>query len=230
VRYTFDDKHLSLRSILCGAVLFVAGCDDFEMPVPPCPSRSAHVSVDEPLEALGGESVATRFDEVAAPWDCVVDWLELPETIGRSEPPAGDSVLTLELVRTSETASYRERALTPEESYDATECPKATVSVATSLGLTSEDGALDETFDTSFAFQGENTLLNVTLDSYEFMGTHTVAFADGSPRDYLELSLAFTPGPAPERIDGSMVESAVHEGRGQDPIVTTAVIECTRVE
>jgi hypothetical protein len=217
-----------LRSILCGAVLFVAGCDDFEAPEPACANHSASVSVDEPLGALGGESVATRFDEVREPWDCLVHWLDLPETIGTSEPPASDSVLTLELVRTSETASYRERALTRDEKYDAVDCPKPTVSVSASLGLLTEDGALDETFDTSLAFQGENALLHVMLESYEFVGTHTVTFAEDAPRDYLELNLAFTPGPDPERIDGSMVESAEHGGRGQDPLMTTAIIECAR--
>ena len=64
------------------------------------------------------------------------------------------------------------------------------------------------------------------LPSYEFTGEHTLTFAGDVSRDSVELSVVYTPGPAPARIDASIVESGARAGQGQDPLVTAALIEC----
>jgi hypothetical protein len=206
---------------------FLSGCD--EGPFGPiCADGVSRVSVDEPLEALGGDDATTRFDRAATkPWDCTVTWVAVPSTIGSAEPPAGSSALELTLTRTSDTARYRRYAMTREEKYDSTRCPEDAVFVPCSLGLVSEDGALDEEIECELRLQNQNTLMNLELGVYEFGGTHTVAFVDEIPRDQVELNLAFTPAIDPMQIDGSIVESGTRPGRGSDPLVTTALISCT---
>jgi hypothetical protein len=187
----------------------------------------SEVAVDEPLEALGGDDAITRFDQAAKSWDCTVTWVAIPGTIGTAEPPAGSSVLELTLERTSDTARYRKYAMTREEAYDSLRCQEDAVFVPCSLGLASEDGALDEAIECELRLQNQNTLMNLELGAYEFGGTHSVAFVDDIPRDQVELNLAFTPAVEPTQIEGSIIESGTRTGRGSDPYVTTALISCT---
>lgn len=207
------------------AVALTTACDDSDAPL--CDDDTSEVSVNEPLGVLDGESAESRFDRVAEkPWDCTVTWLELPASVGTGEPGASSSALELVLERTSDTASYRKYALTPQEKYETSDCHTDAVFVPCSLGLTSEDGALDEALECELRLQGENTLLNLVLTSYDFAGTHAVTFADDIEKGPLEFNLVYTPGADPTRIDGTIVESGKRTGSGADPYLTTALIAC----
>ncbi len=204
-----------------------SGCDQGAIELS-CKNDVSEVAVDEPLDVFDGEDTATRFDRVATKaWDCTVTWLALPSTIGSAEPEAGSSSLELLLERTSDTASFRKYALSREEELRGYSCHGGAVFVPCSLGLVSEDGGLDETIACELRLEAENTLMNLELGAYEFGGSHTVSFVDDIPRDQVEVNLAFTPAADPARIDGSIVESGTRTGRGSDPYVTTALIECT---
>lgn len=206
---------------------FSLGCDDWTYD-PVCTDDVSEVAVDEPLEALDGEDAATRFDRAATEfWDCTVTWLALPSAIGTAEPVAGSSALELALERTADTARFRKYALSREDEFRGSPCHGGAVFVPCSLGLASEDGGLDEAIDCELRLEAGNTLMNLELGAYQFGGTHAVAFVDDIPRDQVELNLAFTPAAEPARIDGSIVESGTRTGRGSDPYVTTALIECT---
>jgi len=175
----------------------------------------SEVSVSEPLEALAGDTAEARFAEAAQThWDCRVSWLALPESVGTSEPPASSSPLELVLERTSDTARYREYALTPEDKWDTSRCHADAVFVPCSLGLASEDGALDETVPCELRLQGENTLLNLVLTSYEFSGTHRVTFADDIEKGPLEFNFVFTPGPGSVPHDGAHFLRALVRRKG----------------
>jgi hypothetical protein len=213
-------------AVVVFAVTLAAACDDSSEPL--CADDVSRVSVSEPLEALDGDTAEARFESAAhKPWNCTVTWLELPESVGTSEPPAGSSPLELVLERTSDTARYREYALTSREKWDTSDCYADAVFVPCSLGLASEDGGLDETLACDLRLQGENTLLNLVLTSYEFEGLHAVTFADDIEKGPLELNLTYTPGANPTRIDGTIVESGERTGPGADPYLTTALIACT---
>jgi len=212
---------------LVSALSFAVGCDDFAPSEPLCADRASEVPVDESIEALDGESARERFERAAKPWDCTVTWLTLPAQIGSAEPPAGSSVLDVSLERTSDVARYREYAQTREEKYDSRGCQKPAVLVPCSLGLRSEDGALDETLACELRLQGQNTLIHLELAEYEFTGTHTTTFVDDIPRDAVELNLTYVPGIDPTSIDGAIVEYGTRSGPGVDPFATTAVIACT---
>jgi len=160
---------------------FSLGCEDMAFG-PLCKDDVSQVAVDEPLEALDGDAAITRFDRAATkPWDCTVTWVALPSAIGTAEPPAGSSALELELTRTSDTARYRKYAMTPEEKYESSRCREDAVFVPCSLGLVSEDGALDEAIECELRLQSQNTLINLALGEYEFSGAHTVTFVDDIP-------------------------------------------------
>ncbi|HEX6767205.1 MAG TPA: hypothetical protein VF103_17025, partial [Polyangiaceae bacterium] len=208
------------------ALLWVVGCDGSFAEEPVCPVGSSSVSVNKRLGSLDGETASERFDRATKAWSCTVTWLELPAAIGVSEPPAGTTELELVLGRTSETARYREDARTGDQKWEGTKCPTASVFVPCSLGLVSDDGALDEAFDCELRLQGENTLVHLLLSNYEFSGSHALTFAGDIPVDSVELNLAYTPGPDPTRIDGSIVEYGTRDP-GVDPFVTTAMITCT---
>jgi hypothetical protein len=208
------------------ASLSSIGCDDVFAEAPVCPTGSSHVSVDEALGSLDGETASERFDRTTKAWSCTVTWLELPASIGVSEPPAGTTELELVLERTSETARYREEPRTDDQKWQGSRCPTASVFVPCSLGLVSEDGALDEAFDCELHLQDGNTLVHLELPNYDFSGTHALTFADDVPMDSVELNLAYTPGPDPMRIDGSIVEYGTRDP-GVDPFATTAVVACT---
>ena len=204
-----------------------SACDDPALELS-CLDDVSSVSVDQPLEALSGDDAATRFDRAALKdWDCTVTWLELPSAIGTAEPEAGSSSLELVLERTSDTAVYRTFSLSLDDVLRGSPCQAHAVFVPCSLGLASEDGALDEAIDCELRLQDQNTLVNLELGAYEFAGSHTVLFVDDIPRDQVELNFVFTPGGDPTRIDGSLIESGTRTGRGSDPFVTTALIECT---
>jgi hypothetical protein len=208
------------------AVLLATACDDSD-PEPMCPDDVSKVSVSEPLDALDGETAGDRFDRITEkPWVCSVTWLDLPESVGTSEPSASTSALELTLERTSDTAIYRTYALTQQEKWDTSHCHSDAVFVPSSLGLVSDDGALDETIACDLRLQGDNTLLNLVLADYEFTGTHALTFADDIVKGPLEFNFVYTPGADPARIDGSIVESGERTGRGADPYLTTAVIAC----
>jgi len=217
---------MGMRARLSATVfaLFL-GCDDASEQAS-CEDRQDEVSVDEPLEALDGESAAARFDRAAGPWDCTITWLELPVQFGTSEPPAGSSPLELVLERTSDTARYQGYALTLDEERRSSGCKPPSLDVPCSLALRSDDGGLDESFDCELRLQGENTLVTFELEGYEFVGTHLVEFVDGVTKDSVGLNVAVTPGPAPMRVDATLVESGTQSGSGADPYLTTAVIEC----
>jgi hypothetical protein len=204
---------------------FLSGCDQGSLGHV-CSDDASEVSVDEPLDALDGEDAATRFDRAAEKsWNCTLTWLTLPSAIGTAEPEAGSTALELTLERTSDTARFRTYSQSLEERFDGEPCQKGDVFVPCSLGLVSEDGGLDEAIDCELRLQSENTLVNLDLGTYEFGGTHTVAFVDDIPRDRVEVNLTFTPAADPTRIDGSIVEGG-DRPRGSDPLVTTALIEC----
>ena len=206
--------------------MLTSSCDEVE-PEPPCAGGQTEVAVDEPLEALAGDDAVTRFDAAATKaWECTVTWLALPSAIGSAEPEASSSELELVLERTSETARYRRYALSREDDPHLYGCREDAVFVPCSLGLVSADGALDESIECELRLEGKNTLVNLELGAYEFGGTHTVTFVDDIPRDQVELNLVFTPAADPTRIDGSIIESGTRTGRGSDPYVTTALIEC----
>jgi hypothetical protein len=213
--------------VLAGALVFASACDDGFGTVPVCADSVSHASVDEPRESLAGESAQARFDRTQKPWDCSVTWLELPTQLGSAEPPAGSSALELVLEGTSDTVTIHEYPRTEGEKLDSASCPPAALFVPSRLALTSDDGALDEAFECELRLQGENTLVHLELADYEFVGSHTVSFVDDIPVDWVELNLAYTPGPDPVRIDGTLVEYGTRSGPGVDPFVTTAVIACT---
>jgi hypothetical protein len=208
--------------VLFSALALTSGCDDFFATVPLCAEDVSRVSVDESLESLDGESAKERFDRAAKAWDCGVTWLELPAQIGSAEPPAGSSALELVLERTSDTARFSEST-----NAQSASCQTASVFVPCTLALTSEDGALDEAFECELRLQGENTLVHLMLAGYEFAGSHAVSFVDDISMDAVELNLAYTPGPDPVRIDGTIVEYGTRAGPGDDLLMTTAVIACT---
>jgi hypothetical protein len=210
--------------LVCLCVTLAAGCDDAE-PLRLCEDRATEVSVDERLDVLDGDTAAERFERAAAPRDCSVSWLEIPAQVGISEPPPGSSTLDLVLERTSDSGRYREYAQSEEEKFESQSCQPSSVFVPCSLSLRSEDGGLDEVFDCELRLQGANTLLNLALDVYDFVGSHAVSFADDVPADVLELYLVYTPGDDPTRIDGGLAESASFPG--PDPFLTTATIACT---
>jgi hypothetical protein len=133
--------------------------------------------------------------------------------------------MTLE--RTSDEARYREYALSSAERWESTRCQTDAVFVPCSLGLASEDGALDETLDCELRLQGANTYIHLVVAGYEFAGDHLLTFAGEVERSAVEFGVAYTPGEEPTRIDGSIVESGVR--KGEDPLVTTARIECARL-
>jgi hypothetical protein len=213
--------------LLVLAVTLATACDDSD-DGPRCADDASKVSVGEPLEALDGETAEARFDRITQkPWDCTVTWLELPESVGTNEPAAGSSPLELALERTSDTARYQKYSLTSQEKWETSDCHEDAVFVPSSLGLVSEDGALDETIACELRLQGGNTLLNLVLPTYDFAGTHRVTFADDIEKGPLELNLVYTPGADPTRITGSIVESGVRTGSGADPYLTAAAIVCT---
>jgi hypothetical protein len=214
-------KEARLASFLVG---LAAGCDDAES-MRFCEDRASGVSVDEPLDVLDGETAAERFEKAAAPRDCTVSWLEIPAQVGTSEPPPGSSALDLVLERTSDTGRYREYAQSVEEQYESQSCQPSSVFVPCSLSLRSEDGGLDEVFDCELRLQGPNTLLNLALGAYDFVGSHAVSFAGDVAADVVELYFVYTPGVAPARVDGGIAESASLPG--PDPFLTTAAIACT---
>src|SRR5262245_15778955 len=120
------------------AAALATACD--EGPEPMCADDVSKVSVSEPLAALDGDTAEARFERAAEKaWDCSVTWLELPESVATSEPPAGSSPLELVLERTSDTARYREYSLTSQEKWDTSDCQSDAVFVPCSLGLASED-------------------------------------------------------------------------------------------
>jgi hypothetical protein len=209
--------------LVCFLVAFAAGCDDREA-TPFCEDRSGEVSVNEHLDVLDGETAAERFERAAAPRECTVSWLEIPAQIGTSEPPPGSSALHLVLERTSDTGRYREYAQSPDEKYESLICQPSSLFVPCSLSLRSDDGGLDEVFDCELRLQGANTLLNLTLGAYDFAGSHAVSFAGDVSADVVELSLVYTPGVDPTRVDGGIAESASLPGT--DPFLTTATIAC----
>lgn len=207
-------------------VALATACDD-SGEAPLCEDDTTEVSVSEPLAALDGESAASRFQRIAEkPWKCSVTWLELPASVGTSEPGASSSALELVLERTSDTASYRKYGPTWTEKRHTSECYADAVFVPSSLELESEDGALDEALDCELRLQGDNTLVHLVLESYEFFGTHAVTFADGIEKGPLEFNFVYVPGADPTRIDGSIVESGNRTAPGSDPYLTTAVISC----
>ena len=209
--------------LACLSVTLAAACDDGE-PMGFCEDRAGEVSVNERLDVLEGETAAERFDRAAAPRDCAVSWLEIPAQVGTSEPPPGSSALELVLERTSDTGRYREYAQSAEEKYESQSCQPSSVFVPCSLSLRSDDGGLDELFDCELRLQGANTLLNLDLGAYDFVGSHTVSFEGDVPADVVELYLVYTPGVDPMRVDGGVAESASLPGT--DPFLTTASITC----
>jgi hypothetical protein len=206
------------------ALLFASGCDDA---VSVCTDGVKHVSVDESQKSLDGDTPRERFDRAAGPWNCTVTWIAPPPGIATQEPDPGSSSLEMTLERTSDEARYREYALTPSEKWESTRCQTDAMFVPCSLGLASEDGALDETLDCELRLQGENTYIHVVVTGYEFAGDHTLTFAGEVERAAVEFGVVYTPGDEPTRIDGSIVESGVR--KGTDPLVTTARIECARL-
>lgn len=202
-----------------------AACDAY----PPdrlCPDGVSSVSVDEPLQALGGETPRERFEKAGKSWECTATWLALPEAYATQEPAPGTSPLELTLELTGESARYVKYPMSREEKYEATECRPAVVFVPCSLRLATEDGALDETLDAELELERHNTLVSLQLDAYEFSGTHATTFAEGIEPDHVELSLAFTPGTEPTRVDGAVIEAG-KRSRGANPMLTTALVECT---
>ena len=212
-----------VASVFAVALAFASACGPADSEQ--CTDGAKHVSVDEALASLDGETPRQRFGRAARPWNCNVTWLDLPPAIGTQEPEAGTSTLALTLERTADEARYREYARTAEETWDGTGCQTAAVFVPCSLGLASDDGALDESFACELLLQGENTYVHLVVPSYEFVGNHALTFADGIERDGVELSVVFTPGHEPTRVDGSIVETGARE-RGVDPVMTSALIEC----
>jgi hypothetical protein len=206
------------------ALLFTSGCDDATLV---CTDGVKHVSVDESLDSLDGDTPRERFDRAAGPWDCSVTWIAPPPGIATQEPEPGSSALEMTLERTSDEARYREYALTRAEKWESRRCQTDAVFVPCSLGLASEDGALDETLDCELRLQGENTYIHVVARDYEFAGDHVLTFAGEVEREAVEFGVVYTPGGEPTRIDGSIVESGVRTG--VDPLVTTARIECVRL-
>ena len=206
------------------ALLVTSGCDDA---TPLCTDGVKHVSVDDSLDSLDGDTPRERFDRAAGPWNCTVTWIAPPLGIATQEPEPGSSPLEMTLERTSDEARYREYALTSAEQRESTRCQTDAVFVPCSLGLVSEDGALDETLDCELRLQGENTYIHVVVAGYEFAGDHALTFAGDVEREAVEFGVVYTPGGEPTRIDGSIVESGVR--KGTDPLVTTARIECARL-
>jgi hypothetical protein len=206
------------------ALLFTSGCDDAPRL---CTDGVKHVSVDEALDSLGGDTARERFDRAAGAWNCTVTWIAPPPGIATQAPEPGSSPLEVTLERTSDEARYRQYALSSAEKWESTRCQTDAVFVPCALGLASEDGALDETIDCELRLQGENTYIHVVVADYEFAGDHALTFAGEVERAAVEFGLVYTPGAEPTRIDGSIVESGVR--KGVDPLVTTARIECGRL-
>jgi hypothetical protein len=209
--------------IVCLSVPLAVGCDDADRMR--CRDGASEVSLNERLDVLDGDTAAERFDRAAAPRDCTVSWLEIPSQIGTSEPPPGSSALDLVLERTSDTGRYRSYAQTQEEKYESWNCQSSSVFVPCSLSLRSEDGGLDEVFECELRLQGANTLLNLALGAYDFVGSHAVSFEGDVPADVVELFLVYTPGVDPTRVDGGIAESASLPGT--DPFLTAAAIACS---
>jgi len=206
------------------ALLVASGCDDAPAL---CTDGVKHVSVDESLDSLGGDTPRERFDRAAGPWDCTVTWIAPPLGIATQTPEPGSSPLEMTLERTSDEARYRQYALSYAEQWESTRCQTDAVFVPCSLGLASEDGALDETIDCELRLQGENTYIHVVVADYAFAGEHALTFAGEVERAAVEFGVVYTPGGEPSRIDGSIVEAG--ERKGVDPLVTTARIECGRL-
>jgi hypothetical protein len=213
----------TVARVLPVALALASGC----APVEPahCTDGVKQVSVDEALASLAGETPRQRFERAARAWNCSVTWLELPPAVATQEPAPGTSALALTLERTSDQARYREYARTAGERWDGADCQTDAVFVPCSLELASDDGALDESFACELMLQGDNTYVHLVVPNYDFVGGHALTFAEGIEWEGVELSVVFTPGQEPTRVDGSIVETGSRE-RGVAPVMTSALIEC----